>query len=45
MRFGFHMNPLSGGRGSIAFAINVIPLKALTAGLRYSFSRKQFDNK
>ena len=39
------MNPLSGGRGSIAFAINVIPLKALAAGLRYSFTRKQFDNK
>jgi hypothetical protein len=44
-RFGFHMNPLSGGRGIITFTGNVSALKSATIALRYACSRKQFDNK
>lgn len=44
MRFGFHMSPLSGGRGVISLIANAIPLKALTSALRYAYQRKQFDN-
>jgi acyl-CoA oxidase len=43
-RFGFHMSPLSGGRGAVSFITNAMALKAATAALRYACSRKQFDN-
>lgn len=43
-RFGLHMSPLSGGRGMIAFTINVRALLAATSALRYACIRKQFDN-
>jgi acyl-CoA oxidase len=44
MRFGFHMSPLSGGRGVISFINNTTALKAVTCALRYACNRKQFDN-
>lgn len=42
MRFGFHMSPLSGGRGAITFIANSQSLKAATSALRYAYSRRQF---
>lgn len=44
MRFGFHMSPLSGGRGIITFILNTVALRATTCALRYACTRKQFDN-
>lgn len=41
-RFGFHMSPLSGGRGAVSFIANVGALKAATVALRYACNRKQF---
>ena len=44
MRFGLHMSALSGGRALVAFTVNSLAMVALTIALRYSSSRKQFDN-
>jgi acyl-CoA oxidase len=44
MRFGFHMSPLSGGRGLLSLTANGTALKAVTFALRYACNRKQFDN-
>jgi acyl-CoA oxidase len=43
-RFGLFMSALSGGRGAVALGTCAPALNALTIALRYSCSRKQFDN-